>query len=1298
MSDIIGISSGAISAYQRALSTVSNNIANVNTEGYSRQEVVLQDSAPKQQANMYLGTGVMIQTIRRQFDEFAESNLRNSNSDLNAQGPMVDYTKRVMDIMGDKSIGLSSALDDYFNAAGSLSADPASTVLRTSFLRSADGVTSRFGELSGQLDSISTETRQGLSSVADKINTLTAQLALINQSMTRSPTLEGQPPELLDRRDLTLRQLSELVRTKLKFDANGTVSVSLGSTMTQSVVVDGQKALPIGVDPTGKNSSELMLDPYGKSEPLSELSGGKVGGYINFITQVLEPAQKNLNALAKTFVDETNQIQSNGIDAQGQIGQKLFAIDPAAPQAAAGIKLLITDGQRVATAAQFRVSEGNTNVTTTRASVAFDGHQTSTALSNTSLVNNPNPTAGVTFRVDGNREFVPVTSVAAGVTSTIYLDEMSPGQNLQVLTRDGRQLMGQTLTETEKYQMLQPANGFEPNATYSDAYLNQINPKAYRDIGYFYGAKAETLYKQNLDTNGVQGASIPLPASVETARISSTSFQIPANALTLNNVSMKGFTPISATQITLKGFSVNSPGSFDFNAVVDRNKVGVSVPVVAGDGPSEIASKLDALLQPKGLAAMVAPNGTDIIVSDNQARNISGVTFAPSTGSTGQPANVKVSSAASQISDWLNGSTTLDVDAPNFDSISFKLGGVSYQMSGLDPTHPAALAAALQADIRSKFADQDVSVSMVGTSIHIEDAQGRSLSDLSLNPAVAGANPGTTTISQSMASQTNVRAEVFSQLRIPVRQLQFDKPLTLNGQSITGFDSVNTLADAINNSGAGLTASLTSDGELLIENKQGTNIDVGLETAGNALNTDAGSYAGQIRMTKVYRDFKVSAATVDLGKPLAINGAVLNEVAYDAAPAALGDPPKNYVITSPFLSQPVSASSAQGLADALNGFQEFSTDFKATVQGDRLVIRPNSPGLNDQDLQKRFSVQDGSNVLTPQTSITNLDELVARISARQSETGVVASRDENGDLVLSTTDAAGRGEISIGPGKDSNGKFAPNMLGLEPLDYDLTARVKTKMLDPNFTQNPYNTDIRVSFGSYLDGNPPTTQYGDPSQLSKLGLRTAAYIKSASPDDLLVFVSGKGQAKVALGYAGTPANNRDLLRSQSLLVKFTAADRYSIIDASNGTELANRHFDPTNINPQISYEGLTLTLSASPQVGDSYKIDGNSDGLGNNVNILDMVSLSKKPLGDGKTIHDTYIDQINNIGNLSQQSQITQQALKVVNDQAVQSRDTVSGVNMDEEASALVKYQQAYQAAAKALQVAGQLFDSIVQIR
>ena len=152
MSDIIGIASNAVASYQRALGTVSNNIANVNTEGYSRQDVVLKDTAPTKAANMFFGTGVALQAVQRQFDAFAESNLRNSTSDLSSQKPMVDYTKRVMDIMGDKSVGLSSALDDFFGAANALSADPASSVLRSSFLRSAEGVSSRFAELSGQLE------------------------------------------------------------------------------------------------------------------------------------------------------------------------------------------------------------------------------------------------------------------------------------------------------------------------------------------------------------------------------------------------------------------------------------------------------------------------------------------------------------------------------------------------------------------------------------------------------------------------------------------------------------------------------------------------------------------------------------------------------------------------------------------------------------------------------------------------------------------------------------------------------------------------------------------------------------------------------------------------------------------------------------------------------------------------------------------------------------------------------------------------------------------------------------------
>ncbi|NBW68818.1 MAG: hypothetical protein EBR47_09090 [Betaproteobacteria bacterium] len=212
--------------------------------------------------------------MKRQFDAFAESNLRNSTSDLSSQKPMVDYTKRVMDIMGDKSVGLSSALDDFFGAANALSADPASSVLRSSFLRSSEGVSSRFAELSGQLGLVGTETSQALESTAKQVNTLTSQLALVNQNMASSATEDGQSAEILDRRDLILRQLSDLVRIKTSFNTNGSVNVALGNTAAQGLVVNGNKSRPIGIDTSVPGKIELLLDPYGNSESLASASGG----------------------------------------------------------------------------------------------------------------------------------------------------------------------------------------------------------------------------------------------------------------------------------------------------------------------------------------------------------------------------------------------------------------------------------------------------------------------------------------------------------------------------------------------------------------------------------------------------------------------------------------------------------------------------------------------------------------------------------------------------------------------------------------------------------------------------------------------------------------------------------------------------------------------------------------------------------------------------------------------------------------------------------------------------------------
>ncbi len=1296
MSDMLGISSNAISAYQRALSTVANNISNVNTEGYSRQDVVLKDSAPKKLASMYVGTGVILQNIKRQYDAFAESNLRNSTSDLASQKPMVDYAKRVMDIMGDKSIGLSSAFDDFFAAAGALSADPASTVQRTSFLRSADGVASRFGELNTQLELIATETRQGVESVAAQINTLTSQLALINQSMTKSPTLESQPAELLDRRDLTLRQLSDLVRVKTSFTTNGTVNVSLGTTMTQGLVVNGNKARPIGVDASTVGKIELVLDPYGQTESLASASGGQLGGYQSFISQVLEPAQKNLSALAQTFVAETNTIQKNGIDGYGQMGSDLFAFDPQAVTPAAGMRLAVNDSMRVATAAQFRVGEGNTNITTTRATVRFTDTTPATQLSNSQLVNNPNASAGVTFKVDGARVYTPVTSLSAGVKAAFFLDEAEPGQQLQVMTRDGRQLLGQALTETEKYQLFTPENGFVQNANYSNVYLNQTGEKAYRGLDMFYGAKAEVLFGQNFDQYGAAGDSLPLAASMETSRISSSDASIPAGAITVNGLALPAFNANTDSEIIISGMNVGSTATaYSFQAVVGGQLISTSIPSTDTASISQLAAALNTSLQAQGLFAAAINNNADIRISDSKGRDVSGVALVP--GSTAFGANsgsVQVRSAAVQVANWINGSSQARVlnpmfgtgANPGFSKFQATLGGVGFELTPTSATDLESLAAALQQQFREKDQSTDISVVVDGTHLQITDAQGRAFKNFALIPADANsfATGGKVEIANSNVSQTNVRAEVFSEVRVPVSQLNLSKPLTINGQAITGYKTVNELVNQINDSSAGVTASIEPNGEFVLTDLVGSPIRINATADGNALDIQPTTYNAQVRMVQVMRDMRVAATDVDFKKPLLLNNVSMSEVAYDLPVSHLSDYEIKFGSTSS-----VSAATPVALAAALNADTTFAASYKAQVSGQRLTITPLKGEVSDTDLDNSFTVKSDGVFLSPQTEVKTLSAFVDRINSKSADTGVVAEIDIYGDLKLSTTDKKGTLSISIGPGKDALGNEVPNALGLEPKDFDVTARLKRKLLDPDF-----NSDIRISFGSY--GDP--VKFGDPSDLSKIGLRTGAYIEDGCPDELLLFMTGKGAAKVAVGFEGKPDNLRDSLRSQSLTIKFTAEDRYTIVDAATGTQLADRHYDPSVLEPVIEFQGLAIKLSHAPAVGDSYKIDGNFDGLGNNVNMLDMVDLNKKPTANGKTIANTYIDQINNVGNLAQQAIITQEALTVVNEQAVAARDKVSGVNLDDEAAALIRYQQAYQACAKALQVSGELFDSIVQIR
>ena len=147
MSDLLSLGSGAINIYKQALATVSNNIANVNNEDYSRQTVSISQNQPVQAGTSFLGTGARLAGIEREFDAFTEQQLRVSTSDLAAQKPLVEYTGRILDRFAAKDSALGGAMDRFFASLNALSADASSLSLREIALSDAALLADRFKAL-----------------------------------------------------------------------------------------------------------------------------------------------------------------------------------------------------------------------------------------------------------------------------------------------------------------------------------------------------------------------------------------------------------------------------------------------------------------------------------------------------------------------------------------------------------------------------------------------------------------------------------------------------------------------------------------------------------------------------------------------------------------------------------------------------------------------------------------------------------------------------------------------------------------------------------------------------------------------------------------------------------------------------------------------------------------------------------------------------------------------------------------------------------------------------------------------
>jgi len=331
MADLLSIAGNSVKTNQSALAIVGNNIANANTEGYVRQELDVRENLPTRAGTVVLGTGALAVGTRRAYDSLLETSLRSSLSDLRSQAPIIDYSNRVVDLLGDENATLTSALDQFFGGFRDLALDASSELRRNSVLSESQGLASRFNEIGAQLRSVDSDTFDALQFRVTELNSLAEQLSIVNKKLSRQSSLESQPPDLLNTRDLLLQKISGLMKTKVSELANGEVNVSLGDSSNSMLLVSQGTYTQVGLNETPGSlpvSLDLILDPTGKAENLNSVSSGEIGGLLSFRASTLKEALQKINSLAETVAREVNQALAKGMDLYGTSGRSLFEISP----------------------------------------------------------------------------------------------------------------------------------------------------------------------------------------------------------------------------------------------------------------------------------------------------------------------------------------------------------------------------------------------------------------------------------------------------------------------------------------------------------------------------------------------------------------------------------------------------------------------------------------------------------------------------------------------------------------------------------------------------------------------------------------------------------------------------------------------------------------------------------------------------------------------------------------------------------------------------------------------------------
>jgi flagellar hook-associated protein 1 FlgK len=324
----------ALTAARVGIETASNNIANANTEGYTRQRVNFAPTLPTSFTFGQIGNGVEVVDISRTRDAFLDERVRSSSASVEALQTRTDLLGRAEAALGEPDYGVSAQLDSLWDSFEELALDPTSRGNQVEVLHRLEAVAARIVQINTEVNAIGDTTRAALASRLEEANALAARVAELNEAITQAG-FNGTPNDLLDRRDLAVDQLVELTGAKARLDDDGNYHVSVSGLS----LVLGLDSNTLSFDPS---TDTITHDASGAAVTL----GGVVGGQQQFLVEDVPAILAGLGDLTSDLADAVNAQHALGFSGPGTPGTDLFTYNPVDPSGT--IAVAITDPSEIA--------------------------------------------------------------------------------------------------------------------------------------------------------------------------------------------------------------------------------------------------------------------------------------------------------------------------------------------------------------------------------------------------------------------------------------------------------------------------------------------------------------------------------------------------------------------------------------------------------------------------------------------------------------------------------------------------------------------------------------------------------------------------------------------------------------------------------------------------------------------------------------------------------------------------------------------------------------------------------------